>query len=109
MEPVSRRDAENDGVGIGVSIPIPIPKALGGQPVDVFLLPRRRASTSKKGVSALEIHRQTGVSYKSSLFMLNRIRYAMSDSAPAPLGPTGEAISVAQAIHENAGTQCDRT
>lgn len=37
-----------------------------------------RASTSKKGVSALEIHRQTGLSYKSALFMLDRIRYAMA-------------------------------
>lgn len=53
-----------------------------------------RASTSKKGVSALEIHRQTGLSYKSSLFMLNRIRYAMSDSAPAPLGPNGGDVEV---------------
>lgn len=44
-----------------------------------------RASTSKKGVSALEIHRQTGLSYKSALFMLHRIRFAMSDSAPEPL------------------------
>ncbi len=40
-----------------------------------------RASTSKKGVSALEIHRVTGVSYKSSLFMLARIRFAMAGSA----------------------------
>lgn len=37
-----------------------------------------RASTSKKGVSALEIHRQTGLSYKSCLFMLHRIRFAMA-------------------------------
>jgi len=44
-----------------------------------------RASTSKKGVSALEIHRQTGLSYKSCLFMLNRIRFAMAPSAPGPL------------------------
>ena len=44
-----------------------------------------RASTSKKGVSALEIHRQTGLSYKSSLFLLNRIRFAMADSATGPL------------------------
>lgn len=44
-----------------------------------------RASTSKKGVSALEIHRQTGVSYKSALFMLHRIRFAMSSSAKGPL------------------------
>lgn len=44
-----------------------------------------RAATSKKGVSALEIHRQTGISYKSSLFLLNRIRFAMADSAAPPL------------------------
>jgi len=44
-----------------------------------------RASTSKKGVSALEIHRHTGVSYKSALFLLIRIRFAMEDSAPTPL------------------------
>src|SRR6266849_4508217 len=36
-----------------------------------------RASTSKKGVSALEIKRHTALSYKSSLFLLNRIRFAM--------------------------------
>jgi len=44
-----------------------------------------RASTSKKGVSALEIHRQTGLSYKSALFMLHRIRFAMADSVVGPL------------------------
>jgi transposase-like protein len=32
-----------------------------------------RAATSKKGVAALELHRQTGLSYKSCLFMLQRI------------------------------------
>lgn len=44
-----------------------------------------RAATSKKGVSALEIHRHTGISYKSALFLLNRIRFAMADSCPDPL------------------------
>ena len=44
-----------------------------------------RASTSKKGVSALEIKRQTGLSYKSSLFMMHRIRFAMSGNDPLPL------------------------
>ena len=37
-----------------------------------------RASTSKKGVAALEIQRQTGLSYKSALFMMHRIRFAMA-------------------------------
>ncbi|HEY1773241.1 MAG TPA: IS1595 family transposase [Gammaproteobacteria bacterium] len=49
-----------------------------------------RACSSKKGVSALEIHRQTGVSYKSALFMLHRIRFGMTDSATPPLTGTVE-------------------
>lgn len=53
-----------------------------------------RASTSKKGVSALEIHRHTGLSYKSCLFLLNRIRFAMADSAPDMLGPGGGDVEV---------------
>src|SRR2546430_6975028 len=53
-----------------------------------------RAATRKKGVSALEIHRQTGISYKSSLFMLHRIRFAMADSAPGLLGPGGGDVEV---------------
>lgn len=42
-----------------------------------------RSMSSKKGVSALEIKRQTGVAYRTALFMLNRIRHAME---PEPLG-----------------------
>lgn len=49
-----------------------------------------RASTSKKGVSALEIHRQTGLSYKSCLFMLHRIRFAMAPTDSNPLTGTVE-------------------
>lgn len=37
-----------------------------------------RAATSKKGVSALEISRQTQISYKSALFLMHRIRFAMA-------------------------------
>lgn len=49
-----------------------------------------RAATSKKGVSALEIHRQTGLSYKSCLFMLHRIRRAMDETDIEPLNGTVE-------------------
>jgi transposase-like protein len=51
-----------------------------------------RASTSKKGVSALEIHRQTGLSYKSSLFLLHRIRYAMADMPAMQMGGSGKIV-----------------
>jgi len=43
-----------------------------------------RAATSKKGVSALEIKRHCQISYKSALFLMNRIRFAM---APGPDSP----------------------
>jgi transposase-like protein len=43
------------------------------------------ACASKKGVSALQIKRQTGLSYKSALFMMHRIRYAMVETPSGPL------------------------
>jgi transposase-like protein len=43
-----------------------------------------RACTSKKGVSALEIKRQCQISYKSALFLMNRIRFAMAPDPAAP-------------------------
>jgi len=43
-----------------------------------------RASTSKKGVAALEIQRQCQISYKSALFLMNRIRFAMAPDADNP-------------------------
>lgn len=49
-----------------------------------------RAATSKKGVSALEIHRQTGLSYKTCLFMLHRVRTAMDSQDIEPLSGTVE-------------------
>jgi transposase-like protein len=55
-----------------------------------------RASTSKKGVAALEIMRHCQISYKSALFLMSRIRFAM-----APDNPT---------IEKLVGTvECDET
>jgi len=44
-----------------------------------------RASTSKKGVAALEIKRQLQISYQSALFLMNRIRFGMAPSNPEKL------------------------
>lgn len=44
-----------------------------------------RACSSKKGVSALAIQRNCQISYKSALFLMNRIRFAMApDLKTAP-------------------------
>ncbi|MFN0133526.1 MAG: IS1595 family transposase [Phycisphaerales bacterium] len=42
------------------------------------------AATAKNGVSALEMSRKIQVSYKSALFLMNRIRWAMRPSGPEP-------------------------
>jgi transposase-like protein len=42
-----------------------------------------RASTSKKDVAALEIMRQCQISYKSAMFLMNRIRFAMAPENPS--------------------------
>lgn len=60
-----------------------------------------RAATSKKGVSALEIHRQTGICYKSSLFMLQRIRFAMASDSSEQLGQQGRQVEADETYFGN--------
>lgn len=43
-----------------------------------------RACSSKKGVSALQISRECNITYKSALFLMHRIRYAMTETNPRP-------------------------
>ncbi|MDP2118241.1 MAG: IS1595 family transposase, partial [Brevundimonas sp.] len=43
-------------------------------------------ASSKKGISAHQIGRTLGVTYKTAWFMCHRIREAMTENAPAPLG-----------------------
>ncbi|MGD9109551.1 MAG: IS1595 family transposase [Phycisphaerales bacterium] len=47
-------------------------------PLKVWCFAFWAACASKKGVSALQISRECGISYKSALFLMHRIRYAMS-------------------------------
>lgn len=53
-----------------------------------------RACSSKKGVSALQIQRETGLTYKSALFLMHRIRWAMApaNAAESKLGAGGETV-----------------
>lgn len=43
-------------------------------------------SSSKKGMSAHQLHRMLGVTYKTAWFMMHRIRESMKPSNPEPLG-----------------------
>jgi transposase-like protein len=43
-----------------------------------------RCCASKKGVSALQIKRETGIGYRAALFMMHRIRFAMAEQVSGP-------------------------
>ena len=45
---------------------------------------------SKKGISAHQLHRMLGVTYRSAWFMAHRLRYAMDSGLTAPLSGTVE-------------------
>jgi hypothetical protein len=47
--------------------------------------------SSKKGISAYQIHREFGMSYKNAWFMAHRIRFAMTDKNPGLLSGIVEA------------------
>jgi transposase-like protein len=49
-------------------------------------------TASKKGVSAHQVHRMLGISYKSTWFMMHRLREAMRTGGLEPLGGTGKVV-----------------
>jgi transposase-like protein len=49
-------------------------------------------TASKKGVSARQVHRMLGVSYKSTWFMMHRLREAMRSGSLEPLGGKGKIV-----------------
>jgi transposase-like protein len=51
-------------------------------PISKWLLALHLLASSKKGVSAHQLHRNLGISYKAAWFMAHRLRYAMSDGNP---------------------------
>ncbi len=55
-------------------------------PLNKWLLATYLMSSSKKGISAHQLHRTLGVTYKTAWFMAHRIREAMNPADPAPLG-----------------------
>jgi transposase-like protein len=49
-------------------------------------------AASKKGMSAHQLHRMLGVTYKTAWFMAHRIREAMRDDKASPLGGSGKIV-----------------
>jgi len=59
-----------------------------------WLLCNHLLCAGKKGVSAHQIHRMLGVTYKTAWFMCHRIREAMKPSNPGPMGGPQSTIEV---------------
>ncbi len=61
-------------------------------PLNKWVLGFHLMASSKKGISAHQLHRQLGITYKSAWFMCHRIRESMRDAAPTPMGGEGSII-----------------
>jgi transposase-like protein len=67
-------------------------------PLTKWWLATHLLGSSKKGMSAHQLHRSLGVTYKTAWFMAHRIREAMKDLNPSPLGGEGKAVEVDETL-----------
>lgn len=61
-------------------------------PLNKWLMAAFLISASKKGISAHQMHRMLGITYKTAWFMMHRLREAMTPSKPEPMGGEGKVI-----------------
>ncbi len=62
-----------------------------------WVLASHLMAASKKGISAKQIERMLGVTYKTAWFMMHRIREAMSPASVKDAGPVGGAGKTVEA------------
>ena len=61
-------------------------------PLSKWLMAAYLLCSSKKGISAHQLHRTLGVTYKTAWFLAHRIRHAMSDQGGGLMGTGGGAV-----------------
>lgn len=70
-------------------------------PLTKWWMAAHMLNSGKNGVSAHEIHRTIGVTYKTAWFMMHRLREAMIDSNPTPMGGEGSKIQADETYYGN--------
>jgi transposase-like protein len=70
-------------------------------PLTKWLMAAHMINSDKNGVSAHEIHRQLGVTYKTAWFMMHRLREAFKELNPAPMGGKGQTIQADETYYGN--------
>jgi transposase-like protein len=61
-------------------------------PLNKWWLAAHLLNSSKKGISAHQMHRMLGVTYKSAWFMMHRLREAMRTGGLEPMGGAGKIV-----------------
>src|SRR4051812_8021051 len=61
-------------------------------PLHKWLLATHLLCSSKKGISAHQLHRLLGITYKTAWFMAHRIREGMAPKKPGPMGGEGKIV-----------------
>jgi transposase-like protein len=70
-------------------------------PIHKWLLAIHLLNSGKNGVSAHELHRLLGVTYKSAWFLSHRIREAMRHDNPTAMGGEGQSVQADETWYGN--------
>src|SRR6202161_2921422 len=70
-------------------------------PLTKWLMTAHMFNSGKNGVSAHEIHRTLGVTYKTAWCMMHRLREAMNELNPAPMGGEGQSVQADETYYGN--------
>lgn len=70
-------------------------------PLNKWVLATHLMSASKTGISAHQLHRMLGLTYKSAWFMCHRIREAMKDTDKSPMGGPGGSVQADETYQGN--------
>lgn len=71
-------------------------------PLHKWVLATHLITSSKKGMSAHQLHRMLNVAYRTAWFMAHRIREAMTDPSPGPIGGEGKVIEADETYYGKA-------
>ena len=74
-------------------------------PLTKWLMAAFLICASKKGMSALQLSRMLDISYKSTWFMMHRIREAMRDGQLGPIGGHGKVVEADETVGRRQGQE----
>ena len=70
-------------------------------PLTKWWMAAHMLNSGKNGVSAHEIHRTIGVTYKTAWFLMHRLREAMSGMSGGPMGGEGQSVQADETYYGN--------